>query len=369
MEEPHPVPPDSKPADPKAAAPIRVLVVDDQSFMRIALRQILEADGDIQVVGEARNGIEAVAMARELKPDAVTLDVEMPEMDGLEACTRILREVAPRPAILMVSAHTQVGAEAAVRALRLGAVDFISKSSVFAKTDLAHIDSELRPKLRAWVKQRPMMPAGPPVAKPPPDSRRRWNLDLVVIAASTGGPQALTKLLTALGPIAAPIAIAQHSPEFFTASLAQMLSQDTGREVQEGTHRFALPPFSITLIPGGQDGIIAPRGSGRFELRLIKVQSNVHPSADALFESAALVASTPVGIVLTGMGEDGARGVASLRCKGVPVLVQDPETCVVGGMPQSAFAAAPGCEVLSIEQIASRLAFWSLPADLGANAT
>lgn len=361
--------PDPKPADPKPPAPIRVLVVDDQSFMRIALRQILEADGDIRVVGEARNGVEAVAMAQELKPDAITLDIEMPDMDGLEACTLIMRDVAPRPAIVMVSAHTQVGAAAAVRALRLGAVDFISKSSVFAKTDLAHIDSELRPKLRAWVKQRPVLLASTAAAKPAADSpRRRWNPDLVVIAASTGGPQALTKLLTALGPITAPIAIAQHSPEFFTASLAQMLSQDTGREVLEGSHRFALPPSSITLIPGAQDGIIAPHASGGFELRLIKVESNVHPSADALFDSAALVASTPVGIVLTGMGEDSAKGVVSLRRKGVPVLVQDPETCVVGGMPQAAFAAAPGCEVLSIEQIASRLAFWSLPANLGASA-
>ncbi len=360
------MPPDPKRGDPQSV-PIRVVVVDDQSFMRIALRQILEADGDIRVVGEARNGLEAVAMARELKPDAITLDVEMPEMDGLEACKHIMREVAPHPAIIMVSAHTQVGAEAAVQALRLGAVDFISKSSVFAKTDLAHIDSELRPKLRAWVK-RPTTQPRPPVAKPA-DSARRWHPDLVVIAASTGGPQALTKLLVALGPIRPPIAIAQHSPEFFTASLAQMLSQDTGREVLEGSHRFALPPYSVTLVPGAQDGIIAPHGSGGYELRLIKVESNVHPSADALFESAALVASTPVGIVLTGMGEDGAKGAASLRRKGVPVLVQEPETCVVGGMPQAAFAAAPGCEVLSIEQIAGRLGFWSLPVDLGASAT
>lgn len=358
--------PDPKRGNPQCPVPIRVLVVDDQSFIRIALRQILEAEGDIRVVGEARNGHEAVEMARELKPDAITLDVEMPEMDGLEACRHIMRDTAPHPAIIMVSAHTQVGAEAAVQAIRLGAVDFISKSSVFAKTDLAHIDSELRPKLRAWVK-RPTTQPSPPAAKPT-DPARRWQPDLVVIAASTGGPQALTKLLAALGPIRPPIAIAQHSPEFFTASLAQMLSQDTGREIREGSHRYALPPYSVTLVPGARDGIVAPR-SGGYELRLIKVESNVHPSADALFESAALVASSPVGIVLTGMGEDSAKGAASLRRKGVPVLVQNPETCVVDGMPQAAFAAAPGCEVLSIEEIACRLAAWSLPVDLGASAT
>jgi two-component system, chemotaxis family, protein-glutamate methylesterase/glutaminase len=362
------MPPDPKHGEPQPIMPIRVLVVDDQSFMRIALRQILEAEGDICVVGEAKNGIEAVTLARELKPDAITLDVEMPEMDGLEACTQIIRDVVPRPAIIMVSAHTQVGAEAAVKALRLGAVDFVSKSSVFARTDLAHIDSELPPKLRAWAKRRPVLEAS---AAPPKavDRARSWRPDLVVVAASTGGPQALTTLLAALGRIPPPIVIAQHMPEFFTASLAQLLCQDTGSAVQEGSHRLALPLYSVTLVPGAHDGIVAPHRSGGYELRLVKVEASVHPSADALFESAALVASTPVGVVLTGIGQDGAKGAAALRRKGAPVLVQDPETCVVGGMPQAALAAAPGCEVLRIEQIAGRLAAWSLPADLGANAT
>jgi two-component system, chemotaxis family, protein-glutamate methylesterase/glutaminase len=362
------MPPDPKHGDATGQiTPIRVLVVDDQSFMRIALRQILEAEGDIRVVGEARNGLEAVAMAHELKPDAITLDIEMPEMDGLEACTRIVHDVVPRPAIIMVSAHTQLGAASAVQALRLGAVDFVSKSSMFAKTDLAHIDSELRPKLRAWAKRRPAAAANAPAKAT--DRAKPWHPDLIVVAVSTGGPQALTKLLSALGPIRPPIVIAQHMPEFFTASLAQALTQDTGCEVQEGAHRFALAPYSVTLIPGARDGIIAPNRPSGYELRLIKVEASVHPSADALFESAALVASTPVGVILTGMGEDGAKGAAALRRKGVPVLVQDPETCIVGGMPQAAFAAAPGCEILTIEQIATRLAAWSLPADLGASAT
>lgn len=358
--------PDPTPADSKSAlTPIRVLVVDDQSFMRIALRQILEAEGDIRVVGEARNGIEAVAMAHELKPDAITLDVEMPEMDGLEACTRIMREVLPRPAIIMVSAHTQVGAGAAVQALRLGAVDFVSKSSMFAATDLAHIDSELRPKLRAWAKRRAVADAHAVPAKSA-DAARSWHPDVVVIAASTGGPQALTRLLAGLGPIRPPIVVAQHMPEFFTASLAQMLSQDTGSAVKEGAHRSVLSPCSVTLIPGAQDGIIAPHRAGGYELRLVKVAASVHPCADALFESAALVSSAAVGIVLTGMGEDGAKGAVALRRKGAPVLVQNPETCIVGGMPQAAYAAAAGCESLTIDEIAARLATWAAPTALKA---
>lgn len=337
----------------KGNGAIRVLVVDDQSFMRIALRQMLEAEGDICVVGEARNGVEAVAMARDLKPDAVTLDVEMPEMDGLAACDQIMREVKPAPAIIMVSAHTQAGAEAAVQALRLGAVDFVSKSSMFAKTDLAHIDSELRPKLRAWAKQRSTPRKDPTVV--PRGKPRVWHPDLIVIAASTGGPQALTKLLKAAGPVRPPIVIAQHMPAFFTASLAQMLSHDTGCNVKEGEHRTVLSPYSVTLIPGGSDGIIGPHRGGGYELRLTKVEANVHPCADSLFESAALVSAAPLGIVLTGMGEDGAAGAAALRRKDVPVFVQDPASCIVDGMPLAAFAAAPGCDILPVEEIGQRL--------------
>ncbi|MDR3407784.1 MAG: response regulator, partial [Methylovirgula sp.] len=223
--------PEADTADDRRTTPIRVLVVDDQSFMRIALRQILEAEGDIEVIGEAQNGVEAVNMARELKPDAVTLDIEMPEMDGLQACAEIARGAEPRPVIIMVSAHTQTGADAAVKALRFGAADFVSKSSVFAKTDLAHIDSELRRKLRAWVKPRAAPQAG--AALPPPSRRETagWRPDIIVVAASTGGPQALTALLSGHAAVAAPIVIAQHMPELFTASLAQALAHDTGHEV------------------------------------------------------------------------------------------------------------------------------------------
>jgi two-component system chemotaxis response regulator CheB len=343
---------------PAGGVPLRVLVVDDQSFMRIALRKIIESDGDMRVVGEARNGVEALALAHELKPDAVTLDIEMPEMDGLEACARIAREVTPRPAIIMVSAHTQAGAAAAVRALHLGAVDFVSKTSLRAKTDLAHIDTELRPKLRAWSRGR-LVP-GPQAAAATPEHRDPGRAtDLVVIAASTGGPQTLTVLLKALGRIAPPIVIALHIPEFFTASLAQMLSQDTGCGVQEGSHGQPLERGTVTLIPGGRDGVIARRRGGGCELRLVNIESSVHPSADALFESATMMALAPVGVVLTGMGADGARGAAALRRRGAPVLIQEPATCVVDGMPTAAIAAAPGAAVRNVTAIAEALAYWS----------
>jgi len=340
------------------ASPLRILVVDDQSFMRMALRRIIEAEGDMRVVGEARNGVEAVALAHELKPDAVTMDVEMPEMGGLEACSRILKEIAPPPSIIMVSAHTQSGAEATLQALRLGAVDFVSKSSLHVATDLAQIDTELRPKLRAWSRWQ-----GRRGERAPVDSAARTRElarvpELVAIAASTGGPQALTRLLHLLGPIDPPIVIAQHMPEFFTANFAESLSLDTGCAVREGSHQYRLDPGTVTLLPGGRDAVVAPRTGGGYELRLIKLEASVHPSADALFESAAMVTARPVGVVLTGMGEDGTKGAKALLRKGAPILVQDPKSCVVGGMPEAVIAAG-ATEILSIEAIAARLAGWA----------
>lgn len=339
---------------------LRVLVVDDQSFMRLALVRMIEADGDMIVVGHARNGIEAVAQAQALRPDAVTMDLDMPEMGGLQASAEILRLVRPRPAIIIVSAHSQQGAAATIEALRIGAVDFISKSSVRLPTDLALIDSELRDKLRIWSKPAVSVPAAAETAALPTGFYpSRPRPDLVVIAASTGGPQTLRALLKALGPIPVPIAVALHMPEFLTASFADMLAQDTGVPVYEGGHGQALAPGTVTLVPGGRDGIVAPCFGGGWELRLVRVPSSFHPSADALFESAALAAKQPVGIVLTGIGADGARGAEALARKGAAILVQDPRCCVVGGMPEATLAAVPTGEALTVEHIAQRLAAWS----------
>lgn len=354
------------PASPKSFVPdaLRVLVVDDQRFMCIALRQIIEADGDMRVVGEARNGEEACAMARDLQPDVVTMDIEMPVMDGISATRRILAERRPAPVIIMVSSYTQAGAAATVEALRLGAADFISKSSAFTANDLGHIDSELRGKIRACAESRRRLPAFPQVARQipdavddaPPSSRdAAAPADLIAIAASTGGPATLATLLPAIGKLPAPIVVAQHMPEFFTACLAQSLADDTGLAVREGADRQAIAANEVTLLPGGKDALVAPRIGGGFELRLTKGVGTVHPSADVLFESVAMSARRPVAVILTGMGDDGTRGAVRLARRGLHVLVQRPDSCVIGGMPAAAIEAGVATEVLSLDEIAARL--------------
>src|SRR5580700_10322317 len=348
---------------------LRVLVVDDLGFMRIALRQIVETDGDMRVVGEARNGEEAVSLARQLKPDVVTMDIEMPVLDGIEATRQILAEVKPRPVVIMVSSYTQAGAAATMKALQFGAADFVSKESAFTKTDLGHIDSELRTKIRLWAKRRgaasPVTAragprpelvglAGPPRAPAGP-------VDLIVIGVSTGGPSTLATLLRAIGAVSPAIVIAQHMPPFFTACLAQSLSEDTGLVVREGEDRKPVPAGEVTILPGGRDALVAPRTGGGFELRLTQAQGAVHPSADVLFEAAAMAARHPVAVILTGMGNDGTRGAGRFAHRGLPVLVQRPDTCIVGGMPGAAIEAGVASESLSLEDIAARLRQWASP--------
>jgi two-component system, chemotaxis family, protein-glutamate methylesterase/glutaminase len=356
---------------------LRVLVADDLGFMRIALRQIIETDGDMQVVGEARNGEEAVKLARELRPDVVTMDIEMPIMDGIAATRQIVTEVTPKPIIIVVSSLTQAGAAATMRALQSGAVDFVSKQTAVTANDLGHVDSELRGKIRLWAERRSLIPIGfsassaiGPAAVSGVGNAGTLSrvicspagpVDLVAIAVSTGGPSALASLLQALGKIPPPVVIAQHMPQFFTACLAQSLSQDTGVVVCEGEHKEAVLPGQVTILPGGRDAAIAPRAGGGFELRLAQTDALVHPSGDLLFESAAMVARYPVAVILTGMGNDGTRGAGRFARRNLPVLVQRPDTCIVGGMPSAAIEAGVVSESLTLDEIALRLRRWTSP--------
>jgi two-component system chemotaxis response regulator CheB len=330
---------------------IRVLVVDDIAFMRIAIRRMIDAESDMKVVGEARTGAEAVTLARTLLPDAITMDIEMPEMNGLEATSAILTSVSPPPAIVMVSATTQHGADDTMEALRRGAIDFVSKSSVFAKTDLAHIEHELRSVLRAWAGRRQ------PTASTPqsPTAQPSGAPDLVVIGASTGGPQALGKLLRTMGPIRPPVVVALHMPRFFTASLATMLAADTGLDVREAIANDTLMPGSIHIIPGGQHGTVV-RGLAGFRLRLVPAVAEIAPSVDRLFLSAASVAAAPAAVLLTGMGRDGCAGARQLHGRGAPVLVQTPAECVVAGMTEATIAEGSATAVLPLDGLAAWLA-------------
>lgn len=323
----------------------RVLVVDDSGFMRLALRRIIEADGDLRVVGEAVDGEAAVEQAARLRPDVVAMDVEMPKLDGLEATRRIMALPDP-PAVLMVSHHTRDGSATTLAALDRGAVDYLCKDGDLGGVDLSMLDRELRARLRHWAAQRAAVRPAARGAAPVRVVKAAGGCDVVVVGASTGGPDALAAFLAAAGRLPVPCVIAQHMPADLAPDLAQHLARLSGVPVGVGRAGQKLLSGEAVVIPGSTDGHIARRAGGEagFTLRLATGDGAVHPSVDMLFHSAALVANRALGVVLTGMGRDGQAGARVMHDRGMPVLAQAPASCVVAGMPGAVIEAGIAVE-------------------------
>ncbi|GEO79900.1 chemotaxis-specific protein-glutamate methyltransferase CheB [Pararhodospirillum oryzae] len=352
--------------------PIRLMIVDDSGFMRLAVRKMVEGEKDIEVVGEARDGEAALSLLESVRPDVITMDVEMPNLDGL-ATTRAIMRRRPLP-IIMLSSLTQKGAQTTVQALEAGAVDFISKSSSFVQLDIVGIDKELREKIRYWgrhplARPAPGQPATARAQAAPTASlpalracRRPGEVDLVVVGVSTGGPRMLPAFLKACGRLACPMVVAQHMPPQYTASLAMHLRQDTGLEVSEGSEGTVLAPGTVTVLPGGQDGGLTPGLGSTWVLTLrVLASASIHPSVDHLFETALGVAKTPVAVVLTGMGRDGTQGAGAFARRALPVVVQEPGECVVAGMPFSVLEAGHASHVFPVARLGATLQEWCSP--------
>lgn len=343
-------------------AHVRILVVDDSAFMRKVIAQMLSADKTFTVVDTARNGQDAVEKAKLHRPDLITLDIEMPVMDGLTALMKIRTECAdPRPAVLVCSTLTSAGSHEALKAMRLGAADVIAKDAnlLAGKTDA--MQKELIAKVRAIQESRIraglMKPATPdprPRVAPPTSagitaSRRPAGIagrkfDAVLIGSSTGGPPVLERILTRLpADLPVPVVIAQHMPRMFTKSLAERLDQMCAVSVVHGDGELALHPGTVYISEGGRHGTIA-RGSDR-KLRFLPTDEPAtalyKPSVNELFASGANTLGAHVlAIVLTGMGDDGLIGAGRVREAGGVVLAQSAETCVVYGMPRAVIEAS-----------------------------
>ena len=336
------------------ARPLSVLVVDDSPFMRLALRRIIEAEGDLLVVGEAADGAAAIEQVRRLAPDAVAMDIEMPVMDGLEATRRLMAQPHP-PAIIMVSSHTSEGSAMALAAMQAGAADWLNKDTGLGGLDLGHLDRELRARLRLWGsahRAHAPPPAPTPQIAVPAEPRA---FELVVVGASTGGPDALAGLLGGMGRLPVPVVLAQHMPDGMATDFARALARHSGLTVEVAVGGMVLQPGTVVVLPGGQDGALVRQAEGGLRLRLSPQTAAAHPSVDVLFTSAAMVARGVLGVVLTGMGRDGAAGAAALARQGYPVLVQDAASCVVAGMPNAVLALVPGAESATPAQIGGRL--------------
>ncbi|MBO9559080.1 MAG: chemotaxis response regulator protein-glutamate methylesterase [Caulobacter sp.] len=315
-------------------AKIRVLVVDDSATMRGLITAALTRDPEIEVVGAAGDPFEARGMIKALNPDVVTLDIEMPNMNGIEFLEKIMR-LRPMP-VVMVSSLTQAGAEMTLRALELGAVDCVGKPTTATGTAeaLQEVTEKVKAAARASVRTK---------ADAAPAAARRQNYlpsgDIVAIGSSTGGVEALLTILSQFPETCPPTVITQHMPATFTASFAARLDRASGAKVQEAADGALLEPGKVYVAPGGATHLEVVRSAG-LRCRLVTGDpvSGHRPSVDVLFNSVAqAVGDKAVGAILTGMGRDGAQGLLAMRKAGAKTVGQDEASCVVYGMPRTAF--------------------------------
>lgn len=321
---------------------MRVLVVDDSAFMRKAICNMLADEPRITVVGQAANGAEGLRLVRELKPDVVTMDIEMPIMDGLTALGRIMDECPTH--VIMISSLTTEGSHAALAALKAGAADVMAKDASHVSLSIVRLKDGLIGRIVALAgarRPRRRRLEGTDTL-PRPDAQpvhfRPGQFDLICIGSSTGGPPILESILVGMpNPMGAVVLVAQHMPELFTQSMAERLERACGLKVVHARDGMTAERDTIHIAPGGKNMQIRKTAAGRWTLSVGEEPKTLYrPSVDVLFHSAAEAAGgRTLGVVLTGMGDDGSRGAKTIRDKGGVILAQNEETCVVYGMPRA----------------------------------
>jgi two-component system, chemotaxis family, protein-glutamate methylesterase/glutaminase len=337
---------------------IKVLVVDDSALIREVLTRMLSRDGDIEVVDTATDPIDARQKIKDLNPDVVTLDIEMPNMNGLQFLEKLMR-LRPTP-VIMVSTLTKKGASETLLALELGAVDFVAKPSAEFAGGIEAFGVGLREKIRAAAKSdvrgRSASRAEPP--KLAVKTAAAPNGALIAIGASTGGVEAIRAVLSQMPADCPPIVIAQHMPPGFTGRFAARLDEVCAIKVIEAEDRMPLLP-GHAYVAKGDFHLRVERSSGQLKCRLTQdeLTSGHRPSVDILFESVAkTVGNMAVGAILTGMGRDGARGLKLMRDAGAYTVGQSKSSALVYGMPRVAFEEGAVVEQAPVEDIANRLA-------------
>ncbi|OAX62546.1 protein-glutamate methylesterase/protein-glutamine glutaminase [Xanthomonas translucens] len=345
--------------------PCRVLIVDDSAVVRQMLTEILSRAPGIEVVGSAADPILAREKIKRLNPDVITLDVEMPRMDGLAFLENLMR-LRPTP-VVMISSLTERGADTTLQALALGAVDFISKPKLdvargleeYAEEIIGKVKAAAKAKVRALDRPAAPRPGGNTVVTPSAGSTLKFRTTdrLIAIGASAGGTEALRVVLEGMPADAPAVVMTQHLPAGFSTAFADRLNRHSAMAVREASEGEAILPGHAYLPPGGKH-LQVVRDGARWRCKIDDGPPvNRHkPAVDVLFQSVARNAgANAIGAVLTGMGDDGARGLLEMLQAGASTLVQDEATSVVWGMPGSAFRLGAAQEVLPLDRIAERL--------------
>ncbi len=347
---------------------IRVLVIDDSAVMRKLLAELINSAPDIEAVGSAPDAHSARELIKTLNPDVLTLDVQMPKMDGIEFLERLMR-LRPMP-VVMVSSFTEAGSETTLRALELGAVDFIGKPRMDSAQSTEEYAQELLDKIRAAHGARvrrnatlsppPLSPQPPPAAAHVPRSAGRpaqAGSRIVFVGASTGGTEALKDFLMGIPEDCPPVMIVQHMPETFTASFAKRLDTLCPPRVIEAQGGERLESGTVYVAPGHSHMVVRRNAAGYVtELQKTPPVNRHRPSVDVLFDSAAeLIGRYAVGVILTGMGKDGAQGLLRMRQAGARTFGQDEASCVVYGMPREAALVGAVEEVVPLDAMSRRV--------------
>ncbi|OWT79947.1 MULTISPECIES: chemotaxis response regulator protein-glutamate methylesterase [unclassified Achromobacter] len=338
---------------------INVLCVDDSALVRGLMTEIINSQPDMTVVATAPDPLVARDLIKKHNPDVLTLDVEMPRMDGLDFLEKLMR-LRPMP-VLMVSSLTERGSEITLRALELGAIDFVTKPKLGIRDGLLEYTELIADKIRAAAKARvPQVPHAntprpvPQILRSPLSSSEK----LVIIGASTGGTEAIRHVLQPLPADSPAILITQHMPAGFTRSFAQRLDALCSVTVREATHGERVLPGHVYLAPGGEMHMRLGRSGANYVIELDPSDPvNRHrPSVDVLFHSAAAAAGrNAIGVILTGMGKDGAVGLLEMKRAGARTLAQDEASCVVFGMPREAIALGAADEVVALGAMSERI--------------
>jgi len=344
-------------------AKTRVLIIDDSALIRSLLTEIIGKQPDLEVIGAAPDPLVAREMIRALNPDVLTLDVEMPRMDGIDFLEKLMR-LRPTP-VVMVSTLTERGAEVTIRALELGAIDFVAKPKLGISTGMQELGTEICDKIRVAAKAqlhrhgttRPAPPVAGADKAPPTHYSRNSTEKLIAIGASTGGTEAIREVLVRLPPDCPAVLITQHMPPGFTRSFAARMNTLSRISVSEAVDGERVLPGHAYIAPGDLHLRLAKSGSNYIVALDRSEPVNRHrPSVEVLFHSVASVAGrNAIGVMLTGMGRDGAAAMLEMRKAGSFNIAQDEASCVVFGMPREAIAMGAVDEVLPVTEIADRV--------------